>query len=375
MGPADIMQAVDRKYDILQQNASSEAGLRNAQADALTQSTPFENALKAAQARNTDATTRTIGPLAQASIASTTAGIGETGARSRLYGSQAGLIGAQTQDIQSGQVPLGDVGADYYTKQTKANGRVFAPETHPLLNGTGLPATPSSGVTMTPVGAPASASGQIELQGGDTQQGHYDENGNWVMKFARGTSKVPGRGMPGGRRPMMQTQAAMPPGAAPTGPAPMQGALPGLAGVLQAAMGAAKVPGRGTGKVDTVDAKLAPGEAVVNKGAIKHIPGGRAAIAKANAKGVKDMGMGSPAKGKGKAVAPPPPRAKGQPMMPLQAKRGFATGTSNVPSTPTPPRPGDTTSSGSWGPPPTPPTTGGGLRDQLGMGVPRRISY
>jgi hypothetical protein len=55
------------------------------------------------------------------------------------------------------------------------------------------------------------------------------------------------------------------------------------------AKGTARVPGKGSGKVDTVPAMLAPGEAVLNKGAAETI--GRGLIAKANAAGARKMGM------------------------------------------------------------------------------------
>jgi hypothetical protein len=54
--------------------------------------------------------------------------------------------------------------------------------------------------------------------------------------------------------------------------------------------GTTRVPGKGSGKVDTVDAKLAPGEAVLNKAAAESM--GRDKIAAANAAGAKKMGLG-----------------------------------------------------------------------------------
>lgn len=109
--------------------------------------------------------------------------------------------------------------------------------------------------------------------------------------YAKGKAKVPARGGAGGGKrmaPPMMAPQGMPMGTPPGAPAPGAGAsppngLPGLAGMLQAAMGANQVPGRGMG--DTVPAMLTPGEAVVNKGGIQHIPGGRQTIAAANAKG------------------------------------------------------------------------------------------
>lgn len=61
------------------------------------------------------------------------------------------------------------------------------------------------------------------------------------------------------------------------------GARPGFA------KGTARVPGKGSGKVDTVPAKLAPGEAVLNKAAADMT--GRGLIAALNKLGAQKMGM------------------------------------------------------------------------------------
>lgn len=53
--------------------------------------------------------------------------------------------------------------------------------------------------------------------------------------------------------------------------------------------GITKVPGKGSGKVDKVPAKLAPGEAVLNKAAAEHL--GRGVITALNALGRQKMGM------------------------------------------------------------------------------------
>jgi hypothetical protein len=53
--------------------------------------------------------------------------------------------------------------------------------------------------------------------------------------------------------------------------------------------GIARVPGKGDGTKDTVKAKLAPGEAVLNKAAADNM--GRGLIAALNKMGAKKMGM------------------------------------------------------------------------------------
>lgn len=56
--------------------------------------------------------------------------------------------------------------------------------------------------------------------------------------------------------------------------------------------GTAKVPGKGDGTKDTVPAKLAPGEAVLNKAAAEHL--GRGLIKMLNQYGMHKMGMVEP---------------------------------------------------------------------------------
>lgn len=317
--PAGFNDLINRKYDILQQEASDRGALEQANAANITASTPFENALRAAQTRQTAATASTVGPLAQASIAATTAGIGETQARAGLTSAQTGLVGAQTRDITADLAPIGRLGAGYYLDQLRRMGTTYAPPAAPAATG-GTPGL-STQTSIVPA----------TLPNGKPQAGHTDENGNYVLGFAKGTAKVPHAS------------------------GKVAGGLFDPSGALAAAKGASRVPGHGSGRVDTVPAMLAPGEAVVSKAGIKHLPGGRAAVAKANAKGVGTQA-------RGKATAAPPPRAVPH----------FAAGTPSVPA------PGQTQGNGSWGPPappsPTPLSPLGqntGLRLQLGMGKPK----
>lgn len=83
--------------------------------------------------------------------------------------------------------------------------------------------------------------------------------------------------------------------------------------------GTAEVPGVGDGTVDTVDAKLAPKEAVLNRAAADLL--GRDTIDAFNKVGQHLMGMGG-------EPAPAPAKAKG--------KKGFVKGTSSVPQASTP---------------------------------------
>lgn len=62
-----------------------------------------------------------------------------------------------------------------------------------------------------------------------------------------------------------------------------------VSGVPGAKRGLTKVPGKGSGKVDTKPMMLAPGEAVLNKAAAEHL--GRGVIKALNALGRQKMGM------------------------------------------------------------------------------------
>lgn len=102
------------------------------------------------------------------------------------------------------------------------------------------------------------------------------------------------------------------------------------------AKGISKIPGKGSGKVDTVPAMLAPGEAVLNKGAAEHL--GRKTVKHLNTIGMAKMGMVGkdgqkrPVGGQGAKSAPTP--AKGSKTPAGGANAGgvqhFASGTENV---------------------------------------------
>jgi hypothetical protein len=93
--------------------------------------------------------------------------------------------------------------------------------------------------------------------------------------------------------------------------------------------GTARVPGKGSGTVDTVKAMLAPGEAVLNKGAAEHL--GRPMIAALNAIGMVKADLGGPPsdkdteddRAKPQKTSPPPKSTKDD-------RAHFAKGTSKV---------------------------------------------
>lgn len=288
-GPAGFSDLINRKYDIQQDEASARAALSNAQAQSITAKTPFENALQAAQTGQTRAQTNTIQPLADASIASTLAGVGEAGARSKLYGAQAADISDTTNSL------VDNVGlqALYRGHQAFSGGAQTAPAVNPLTPVTGSLGTPGAGTTSSVTDDPSvqaaqrKKNAQVQLFGGETQG------------LKKGTANVKGKGKMPAAAPQMTSAPAPAPGQTASvmpGSSPPQGAVGGLAAMLQAAMGATTVPGKtpATGNTDVVPAMLTPGEAVVNKQAVKHIPGGRPAIAAANAKGTAEQKKGPP---------------------------------------------------------------------------------
>lgn len=361
-GPAGFADLINRKYDIQQQEATGRSNLENAQATSITAKTPFENALQAAQTAQTAEQTKTVQPLANASIAGTLASAGEAGARSNLFGAQTREInenelgtvndvglqslyrglqhfsGAQATGANSaGGVGSGN-GVTTATGGTLASGAaITAPATAPVNVGTGAaslagnpaaaPLTPgyTGGIALLHPDEDVApdrplrtgfAEGTTEVKPvpkpGDTQtSGTWGAGQNQTLRdrifpgapkmvegYKKGTAAVKGKSTAGGKvapPQMLQPQASMPaPGqVAPAmpGSSPPMSPAGGLAALLQAAMGMPMVPGKPTppGAPDTVPAMLTPGEAVVNKQAVKHIPGGRPAIAKANAKGVAEQ--------------------------------------------------------------------------------------
>lgn len=340
-----------RKYNIQEESADANAALARAQAGATESRSPFENALLNAQANQTQQQASTLRPLANASIAATTAGIGETHARSGLYG-------AETASTYDGLAPIGTLGAQglYRGMQNFSGGdggpnagssspaASSAPQRSitdptPTITAGGVgslerssfgdgsdPTNPystrfrryASGTARVPI--PAGPGPGQTITGGTwepppppaptpNQDLRAKMFGQLPRAFAKGTAKVShgggghgkGKGSkpaspalmpppnmmmppgpPGGMPAPAQPMAAMP-GGGPVAPPP--GLPPGLAGMLQAAMGAAQVPGMppppGTPQ-DRVPAMLTPGEAVLTPGAAQ--AAGRGQIAALNAK-------------------------------------------------------------------------------------------
>lgn len=142
----------------------------------------------------------------------------------------------------------------------------------------------------------------------------------------------------------------------------------GVPGYADGTDGVGKVPGKGDGTVDTQRTILAPGEAVLNKGAAEHL--GRDTIALLNAVGLHKMGMSGP----GAPPSPEPQTSVSSPTSGDQTIPGYAQGDEYVGSAvaPSVPGPGQTITSGTWG---TPIGNSGntGIRQSLGLGMPRPV--
>ena len=271
--PAGFEDFLTQKYNIQRQEATNRGNLENAQAGAITGALGTENALRTAQANETNTRASTLQPLAQSTIASTQAGIGETQARTGLYGTEARVQAHNAFD------PFPDL----------INGHIY---------------DSLSGLNRT-------QSGQTSLTGG----GGSSYGGSGILNVGN-----------------------LPAGAiSPDNKIQLNSA------------GTERVPGKGTGKVDTVPAMLAPGEAVLNKGAAEHM--GRDNIKQLNQVGLAKMGPGVGGKGM--------PAPKGV--------QKHAQGTDMVPAAKVAPAPGQTITSGTWGetPPPPPQPTPGGFGRRL----------
>lgn len=241
--PPGFQDALNRKYDIQQQEANSRSGLLDAQAAAIPLTTASENALRGAQTYETGQRGNTIQPLADASIRSSTAGLGETQART-------GLINTQNAVDALGLMETPETVARFAHQNLVQGG--YGSGVGPTLGyGGGAAAGSGSGGfgysqgrSVTQMGTPGQGSISFASPGDDTQKRVQDAG----LAFATGTSKVPG-----------------------------------------------KAPAKGN--TDTVPAMLTPGEAVLNVGAAEHM--GRDNIHALNQVGLAKMG-----KAPGKGMAP-----------------------------------------------------------------------
>lgn len=306
MDPA-ISGLVARKYQIQQQQADTAQRLAQSQAgltDVQARLAPDE-----AAARNYATRGQGQAAYGQANLANTTASLAprQLSSEDILRRGQAGLYGAEANrmNTEAGLLPQ-QFGVDYMRNQQQNDQANYAHRYDPL--------------------------------GGELNS--FLQQGGSIFRSAPVTP------------PLMAPVAPAAPAATPGpqasaypvgfGQGNLIGGNPLGQNAYHAAQGATKVPGKGDGKTDTQPAMLAPGEAVLNRGAAEHL--GRDTISLLNAIGARRMGLtigddsdtSTPNKGENAGVenqtgAPP----------------GYNYGT---PYTGGSPGPGQTVTNGSWDP-------------------------
>jgi hypothetical protein len=332
--PAGFSDLINRKYDIMQQEASDRGALEQAQAQQIGALTPSEIALRGAQTYATTQQGKSVMPLADASIAHTYQGeiplaqaqTGYYGAQSNLSGAEAGYYGAQSRHLDWDNEPVHPfVQHQLYTGlSNKGYGLGGSTLQNPGGDPNGINIQGTSMTTMSPVDDNnASVTDSPEVLNAKRQraaQGYH---------FAAGTPSVPPQGAH-----MKQPQAA------PPSPMPPPGVHP-LAHVVAHAMQALHAAGGATTVVVQPPAP-APGQTVTN-------------------------GSWNPADLSGNT---PNPNGQNQSLrrgLGMVKAAGGATNVQPQPTSPTPagPGPGQTITNGTWGSP----TPNQDLRKQLGMGV------
>lgn len=352
--PPGFLEALATKYAVLDRDSQARTAQETAQTREIAPNAAAQRAVQGAQAGQIAATTATVDPLARSQIANTNANIGETQARTGLFGAQQqstlhDLFGAPEDALRSfGTSVLGLPSAG-----SSGTGNVIggAPTTtqnqHSILEtGTGAAGLYSKGTTSVP---PSNASrGASDGSTPGDFANSYAAGGNiQPVTLGQPTPKQP-RGMTPPLAPGYADGVASVPfgrlGGVPapgqtvtsgswTGPTPAPAAtgnqLATAAGLgprvprpQSYTKGTAKVPGKGSSKVDTVPAMLAPKEAVLNEKGADLI--GRANITAANAagnhiagfaKGVTHVGRGlmNVLSAMGDAKAKEAPATKGMP--------------------------------------------------------------
>lgn len=284
-----FQDALNRKYDIQQQDANARTALENAQANAIPSSTASENALRAAQAFQTTEQGRQVAPLAGSQVS-------EARARGGAYGAQANLSNTEAGVQGLGLHPTGLPGALQYTDQVQNNGGTFDQSTGPEVAGQihDYHTSGGYGPHFGSLGSPAfDTRSSTDVLG---QQPLKKGSANVKAKMPPGKAPAAMAGKGGGIASLVASLGAGGAGGAPMPmgqPSPMPGSPPqGAPGPLGFFGGTPQVPGRGSGNVDKVPAMLAPHEAVLTHGAADQL--GRGKIAKLNAANPPTPGRGAP---------------------------------------------------------------------------------
>lgn len=299
---ADISGLLARKYDILQQNADAQNRLSWAQSGligAQTQTEPMEAAARATAARGAGAAGFGQAALSQANALQVPG----------LAQSEIGERTAQAQDLAAHSWLQHIQGTGDPNLTGGANQRWFGDDGYGYQPNSAQP----GGGYQVPGRAQAGSNNVI----GGAQSPGYSTTTNGTSAIRSFDQPVPDQGQ--GTRFSFDT-------------------------------GTSQVPGDGSPKVDSVSAKLAPGEAVLNAAAAEHL--GRSTIDFLNAIGAHKMGL---TVGKDSGEAPdksqPAKGSKNDSGVEVSNQTGdppgYAWGTPNVGA---PPAPGQTVTSGTWTP-------------------------
>jgi len=271
-----------RKYGIQQQDANTRAQAER----------------NASMARFQDVNQRGIGIRADANLANTRAGLlpGQIANESALTAARARALdftmqGARAEEADPLSLPRTQARQNLAQAallgETARETRMFndMSDAPPALDPTG--ATVRSGGAGG-IGQPfrfgylGLGPAGLARQQADDERRRRDDISRLPLGFAAGTERVP-QPTPEQR----ETARRMRTGLAIEPPADDRILSPRPA--VGMAKGATRVPGKGSGKVDTVPAVLAPGEAVLNKAAADKM--GRGMIARLNKAGARKMGM------------------------------------------------------------------------------------
>lgn len=287
-----IAGLVGRKYDIAQQQADAANRISWAQSGLLgaqTTAYPMEAAARAYAARGAGAAGFGQGNLSNANALAVPG----------LAASEEGLRGAQSTDLL-GRLGLGQ---QLQAWQLAPNPDVNAAVNQRTFGDPGI--IQGASPTVAPGGAGWDLGVPGGAGGGSTQKsvldtaggsgGGYGSSGQITTGFAPAASRVPNpyAGSDQGREPSwMNLNKITTLNPTAEDPNVIGGAQkkPGFD------TGTSSVPGNGPSTVDSVDAKLAPGEAVLNAAAAEHL--GRSTIDFLNAIGAQKMGLDVSPKGK-----------------------------------------------------------------------------
>lgn len=168
--------ALNRKYDIQQQEATARSGLFGAQATGVLSALPSENALRAAQANHTNQQAAQVAPLAQSTIAQGAAQIGETQAR-------GGLLGAQTRGVDISNSGVSDSVLRALHSSFVGSG---------LFGGGGGPASSGANTQTSVLNAAPTILPSMQPMPWSSLTG--DQTGENPYSFSAGTTQVPGKG-------------------------------------------------------------------------------------------------------------------------------------------------------------------------------------